>query len=264
VALTAAQIVTIACQTAKCPGFTSQAGQLLNSILSDLCENFDFELARGTSNFNFNPSLSPTAEFPNLQFGAGPYPLPADFLRVADNKEVMWFLLGVPYPMIPVDMSEYDNLVQQAGLQSYPYLYATSMDTQPPIMVVYPPPSGAYPVMVRYFRQMPDITTPETSNVAPWFPNQQYLLTRLSGELMRITDDERWRAFLGEGEDGCVGILDRYLKMKDNQGTRAKTVKLDRRMFGRKFSTLENTKSIGWVFCCAFISHLAISLLGLW
>lgn len=260
--LTSAQIVAIATQQAKVPGYTSQAGQLLNSILSDLCQTYDLDLAKGTFNFNFNPALQTTPIYPNLQQGAGPYPLPADFLRMVDDKDAMWFLLGVPYPMIPCDLSEYDNLVQQAGLQSYPYIFATDMSQSPPNLVVYPPPSGAYPCMIRYRRQMPDIATPETSSVVPWFPNQQYLLTRLSGELMRISDDERAAVWLGDSDVGSQGILDRYLKMKDDQNTRAKTVKLDRRMFGRRFSTLANTKTIGWVFALTFGLQAVLRMIG--
>jgi hypothetical protein len=65
-------------------------------------------------------------------------------------------------------------MVQQAGNQSYPYLFATDMspldadaagrrDARVPQAYVWPPPSGAYPVTLRYFCQMPDIDTPETS-----------------------------------------------------------------------------------------------------
>ena len=63
---------------------------------------------------------------------------------------------------------------------------------------------------------------------------------------MRITDDERSDRFLGDGPAGAQGILRRYLELKDDSSNRAKTVKLDRRQFGRKFSTLPNTKTIGW------------------
>ena len=54
--LTSAQIVTLACENARCPGFTSQAGQLLKSILSDLCQTYDFAAARKSYAFTFTPS----------------------------------------------------------------------------------------------------------------------------------------------------------------------------------------------------------------
>jgi hypothetical protein len=250
--LTAAQICQQARAMAKCPSFNSQSGQLLNMILADLCQTYDFQLARKTTTFNFNTALvDPTGRFAQ---GAGPYALPTDFLRCQDDMAVFWVLQGVPYPMIPLDLSEMDMTVQTAGLAAYPYWFATDLSgsdetaagASGPIAYVYPPPSGNYPVTVRYFAQMADITAPETSATVPWFPNQAYLLTRLAGELMRLTDDERYATFLGEGPEGAQGILDRYLKLKDDRSNRAQRVKLDRRRFGNSFSTLPNTKTVGW------------------
>lgn len=245
-ALTAAQIVRLANQDAKTPGYTTQAGELLNVVLQELCQNYDLDLAKGTYVFNFNTSLMTTAIYPNIQPGGGPYPLPADFLRMVDDKDNIWFLNGVPYPMIPCDLSEYDNFVQQSNLQAYPYIFATDMSQQPPNLVVWPPASGDYQCMIRYRRQMPDIVTPESSSTVPWFPNSQYLRTRLAGEMMKIADDDRYQAFLGDGPSGAQGILDRYLKMKDDSTDRAKFVTLDRRQFSTQWSRLPNTKSVGW------------------
>ena len=241
-ALTAAQIVTLACQGAKAVGWTSQAGQLLNAILQDLCQDYDFDAAKGTYTFNFDPGLVTTSVYPNITPGGGPYPLPADFLRMVDDKDAMWFLLGVPYPMIPCDLSEYDGFVQQAGLQSYPYIFATDMSQSPPNLVVWPPASGAYPVMIRYRRLMPDIDTPETSSQVPWFPNTTYLITRLEAELMKLTNDDR----LAQFEGLSARMLSDYLKLKDDSSDRAMSVRLDRRRFGRNWSALKNTKVVGW------------------
>ena len=63
-ALQAQQIVSLALQIAKCTGFTSQAGQLLNAILSELCQTYDLVVARQNFTFNFNtsaPSRSPSS-----------------------------------------------------------------------------------------------------------------------------------------------------------------------------------------------------------
>lgn len=251
-ALTAQQIVSLATQMAKAPGMVVQAGQLLNSVLQELCQTYDFQLARKTFYFVFQPGL--TAIVGNSIYGSGPYPLPADFLRCQDEKAVFWTLLGVPYPMVPIDLSEFDMAVQQAGQNSYPYWFCTDMSlgdeaqqgNATPVAYVYPPPSGAYPVTVRYFAQMPDIAAPETSAQAPWFPNSNYLITRLAGELMKLTDDSRWQAFLGEGPEGAQGILREYLKLKDDKSNRTATVKMDARRFGPTFSRLPNTKRVGW------------------
>jgi hypothetical protein len=244
-AATAAQVCTLALQIAKAPNFTSQAGQWLNAILSDLCDTYDFDIAKKTFSFTFNPAQATTANFPNVTTGGGPYDLPADYLRAKLN-DVMWFNQGVPYPLIPVDLAEFDWQVQQAGNQSFPYLWATDMSQSPPVAIVWPAPSGAYPVMVRYYSRMPDIATPETSATVPWFPNTNYLITRLAGELCKIVDDERWIALLGEGAQGAEGILRKYLNLKDDGSNRAKRVTLDRRRFTPSFASLPNTKQVGW------------------
>ena len=108
-ALTAAQIVTLATQIAKTPGYTSQAGQFLNSILSDLCQTYDFEIIVKTFSFNFNLS---TVSGPGNQYiaGCGPNPMPSDYLR-AKNKEMIFYIQGVRYVMINQEQSDFDSLV---------------------------------------------------------------------------------------------------------------------------------------------------------
>jgi hypothetical protein len=264
VPLTSAQIVSIACQIARFPGATVTAGQMLNSILSDLCQTYDFDLAKGTYNFNFNVGIVSNANFPNVQAGSGPYTLPAPYLR-AVKGECIWFNQGVPYPLIPVDLDEFDWQVQQAGNQAYPYLFATDMSQTPPVGLVWPGASGAYPVTIRYYQQMPDIgsgatsltangwnsgtATPDVSPVVPWFPNQRYLLKQLAGMVMELADDERAQTFLGDGDPnnpGAQAILRHYLALKDDNSDRAKTVGLDRRRFSRNFYTLPDTKRVGF------------------
>lgn len=242
-ALTSAQIVALACQDAAAPGYTAQAGQLLNVILQNLCENWNFDAAKGTTVFNFNASvLTNPLLYPNVQPGGGPYQLPTDFLRMVDPKSAIWFLNGVPYPMVPCDLSEYDNEVQQAGLQSYPYVFATDVSQQPANLLVWPPASGSYQCMIRYYRLMPDIASPETSSTIPWFRNTNYLRVQLAAELMGIVDDTRRNEWL----DRATNILLAYTKMKDDNSDRAQMVKLDRRIFKHSWSSLKNTKSVGW------------------
>ena len=108
---------------------------------------------------------------------------------------------------------------------------------------MWPPASGAYPATIRYNPQMPFITDTSTT---PWFPNSTYLYTRVAGELMKISNDDRWTAFLGSQEGGAADLLGDYLKMKDDPETAMKTVQLDRRRFGNTLSNLKNTKTIGW------------------
>ena len=253
--LTAQQICQRACEIAKVPGFTAQAGQYLNMVLSDLCQTYDFDTTKKTFQFNFNAAQINS----NGQFYQN---LPADYLRGIKN-ESFYIISGVPYPMIPVDLEEFDMLVEQAGLANFPVFYATDMSLSGvvnsptgtggnavPVLLAWQVPSGAYPVTVRYFSQMPDIATPETSATVPWFPNQTYLITEVTGRLMQLSDDERTDAMLSDDADrhpqGAGVILRKYLQMKDDKGTRVKTVQLDRRRFGTSFDRLRNTKTIGW------------------
>jgi hypothetical protein len=260
--LSSSQIVQRACATAHVPHWTSQGGQYLNAILSDLCQSFDFDLAKGTFNFDFTTGIVQNTNFPNIQSGCGPYALPFDYLR-AVKDECIWFNQGVPYPLICVDLSEFDWQVQQAGNQAYPYLFATDLSQIPPVGVVWPGSSGAYPVMIRYYRQMPDIGSgaapvngwnpgtlaPELSPVVPWFPSQRYLLKQLAGQLCEEADDARAQTFLGDGDPnnpGAQAILRKYLQQKDDNSDRAKRVTLDRRRFSRNFYQLPSTKRVGF------------------
>lgn len=239
-ALTSAQIIALALQTARVPGFTSQAGQLLNKILDELCQDYDFEVALKTNAFVFN---GPTGN------QSGPYTLPADYLRTRKDS-CFYTIQGVKYDLISVDPAEYDLMVQTAGNNGYPEFFATDMSKTPPVAYFWPPPSGSYPVTQRYYSQMPAIVAPETSAVAPWFPNTNYLQTRLEGELCKLADDERCEAFLSDNEEahpmGAGVILRKYLRMKDDSEGRAKTVTLDKRRFANNWNALPNTKNIGW------------------
>lgn len=226
--LTAAQICTIARQVAKCPGFTELSGELLNSILSNLCQTYDLDVARGTNTITLTAST-------------GPYDLAADYLRTRQG-EMFYLVSGVPYVMISISLEEYDRLVQQAGINGYPEFWTTQMEASPPAAYFWPPAAGAFVVTNRYQRQMPDISSPETSSTVPWFPNSQYLLRQLEAELMTITDDDRQPDY----EKQAADILRGYLELKDDHLDRALTVKLDRRTFGTQFDRLKNTKTIGW------------------
>jgi len=235
-ALQAQQIVALATQIAKVPGYTLQAGQMLNMILADLAETYDLEVARKSATVNLNTTT-----------GSGPYNLPSDYLRMAMD-EVFYLVDGVPYVMVSIDLSEYDALVQQAGISNYPAQFATDVSggVGNMLMYVWPPSGGSYNTTIRYYSQPSDITTPETSTSIPWFPNQTYLITRLAGELMKIAGDSRQQAFLGNGSDGAQGILHRYLELQKDDDGRAKTVHLDRRRFGSRFDRQPNTKTLGW------------------
>ena len=83
-ALTTAEIVDIACQIAKVPGYTSQALKLLNGVLQELSQDYDFLTIRQSCNFN----LSTTASGNGYAVGSGPNPMPSNFLRLHRNALV--------------------------------------------------------------------------------------------------------------------------------------------------------------------------------
>ena len=246
--LTAAQICTRAAQIARVPGFLSQAGDSLNVVLQELAQDYDFALARQTYQFNFNPAQLNTS-------GQAYQDFPSNFLRAIRN-ECFYYISGVPYPMIPLDQSEFDMLVQQSGVSNFPIFFYVDMAASPPRAYFWMPPSGAYAVTVKFFAQMADIATPSTSATVPWFPNQNYLITRVAYELMKDADDERVSSYYTLCED----MLAKYLRMKDDKGDRAQTVELDRRRFGRSFERLKNTKSIGWTILLSLLSDGAMKL----
>lgn len=241
----AQQIVTLANQTAKTPGYTSQAGQFLNQILNDLAEAYDFEVNLTTAQITLTTGPAPTSGIAisgaATNTGSGPYALPTNYLRMASN-EMFYYVYGVPYVMVNVDLSEFDALVQQAGISNYPLNFATDRSTSPASLMVWPPPGGSYIANIRYYKDPDDITTPETSTTVPWFPNQSYLINKLSAAMMGLSGDKRQADF----NQMADATLKSYLLMQSDDDGRAKTVQLDRRRFGRSFDRLPNTKTLGW------------------
>ncbi len=132
--LTAAEILEEAVFRSKVgTGYTATFGlRNLNASLSDICQHYDFALARGVFNFNFNPALA-------TMYGSGPYPLPLDYLRTSGSSGATgastsaWYLYptpafpsGQPIYMVPIDLAEFDQYPQFPN-QSTPGLWATDM-----------------------------------------------------------------------------------------------------------------------------------------
>jgi hypothetical protein len=246
-ALQAQQIVSLACQIAKCPGYTAQAGQFLNNILQSLAQNYDFDVIRQSFNFTFNTTATGNGYVP----GCGPNPMPANFLR-AHKKGAFYMISGVPYTMIGYEQNEFDQFVQQAGNQAYPYAFYIDVAPMslglPANLYCWVPAAGAYPATVRYNPQMPDIVSPQTSATIPWFPNTDFLINATACGLMGITNDDRRQPGGAFSLPALDEQLDKYLKMKDDpESSGVKRVSLDRRLFGGSmWSRLPNTKQIGW------------------
>src|SRR5215472_17302105 len=154
-ALTTAQIISIATQIANVPGFTTQALQVLNAVLQELDQDYDFQIIRKSFNFNFSTSASGLGYAP----GSGPNPMPADFLRL-HRTGAFYQIFQVPYKLIGVTQEEFDTFVQQPGLASYPYLAYVDVASTPMGLYVWPPASGNYPATVRYNPIMRTLPTP--------------------------------------------------------------------------------------------------------
>jgi hypothetical protein len=248
VALTAGQIITLAGQIAKVPGYTAQSVQLLNSTLQELAQTYDFDVIRKYFTFPF--SFTPTPPQYSYALGAGPNPMPSDYLRLCPEGSY-YLISGVPYNMIAVRQEQFNHFVQQAGLNSFPTYFYIDTAQAPPAMYVWPPPSGAFQVSIFYQSLPADLPTTILNagdTTVPWFPNSTYLYTRVAGELMKLSNDDRWAAFLSDedGSGGAGALLRHYLEMKDEPSDAVKTVKLDRRNFRPNTAQLPNTKNIGW------------------
>jgi hypothetical protein len=327
----ASSIITQANQRARTPGFTAQALDELNSLLDHIARTVDFSAARGQWNFTFNPNLITTGGGNIIT--TGPNPLPIDYLRVGvsggstgSQRSSKWYLQGVAYDMVEIDLTELDDQVQQAGIQSYPYFWAKDMAQYQPVIEVtgdltansqnvanlavidngsslnsiaqgmsiaggvgplplivpgstitginvgarsltlsaapsgtmlqatllignpavgyaWPPPSGAYNAMIRYQRRMPRLTQAQVNAGAYcWLDDDKLITDGLTGVMMGYSHDTDQPMFEAEFRKG----LGQYLKLVDDTASRAQTVQLDRRWFGGKFSSLKNTKQVGW------------------
>ena len=227
------QIVQLALQIAKCPGFTSQGGQFLNMTLEDLWLHRDLKINRVT-------------EFITVQANNfGPFTLPQNYQRTYD---LFFEQNNLPYFLKPISTEEYDQEFKDPSIANYPYefmtiLYdeVTALQQVPPSagqLFIYPQSSGQIVLTHRYMVKQPDITTPETSTVIPWFPDQDYLITATAKRLMQITDDAREPEY----EKRCENMLRIHLISGDGDEQQVvKSVRLDPRRFHTN-RTLKPTK----------------------
>lgn len=215
-ALTAAQIVTDACQMAKCPGFTVQGGRALNLVLSDLVLHRNLKVNLVTATIVVPPNSN------------GPFNLEANYLRTYD----LWFQIsGEPYFLNPCSLKQLDSEPQQSGLSSYPFEWASDLSLVASgglgHLFVYPQSNTGVSLTHRYYLQQADIVTPETSATVPWFSDQDYLVQATTARLMRITDDSRYERFVAD----CENMLRMHLMTEGDEQQVVKSVQLDPRRF---------------------------------
>ncbi|RQX81799.1 hypothetical protein DF034_17440 [Burkholderia anthina] len=228
--LQASQIVARACAVAKCPGFTQQGGIYLNMVLEDLWLHRDLKINRVTE------SLVVQAN------NYGPFALPLNYLRPYD---LFFQQNNLPYFLHPISTEEWDQEFKDPSIANYPYEFMTILYDETTAqannsagqLFIYPQSSGQITLTHRYMVKQPDIATPETSTVIPWFPDQQYLIKATAVELMGETDDTRqesWRA-------QCEAMLRTHIIMEGDEQQVVKSVRLDPRRFHTN-RTLKPTK----------------------
>lgn len=243
--MTSAQIIALACQAAKVPGYTTQAGQFLNARLVQLALQQDLDIVRRF--FSFTTAIGST----------GPYQLPSNYLRA---RQVYYYLNGISYDLDQKDMTQFNRLYQGPGLSDYPYLYATdvagSMLPPPGMTTTIPNPNTNVPVPVIYLYPQPvvnllievlymdttvEVPNPQSSSVIPWFPDQRTLLHMIIEDLMMLTDDVRAKDLQMKADDQMRS----YLRMDNDKEQRAEKVKLDTDCFRTSRRSIRPTKIQG-------------------
>ena len=224
------QIVTLACQIAKCPGFAQIGGQFLNMTLEDLWLHRDLKINRVT-------------EFITVQANNfGPFTLPLNYLRTYD---LFFEQNNLPYFLNPISTEEYDQEFKDPSIANYPYEFMTILvdettalsQNSAGTLFIYPQSSGQIVLTHRYMVKQPDIVAPENSAVIPWFPDQDYLITATAARLMQITDDTRRDKFLVDLDK----MLRIHLIQEGDEQQVVKSVRLDPRRFHSN-RTLKPTK----------------------
>ena len=231
--LQAQQIVQRACAIAKCPGYITQGGIYLNMALEDLWLHRDLKVNRVTEFITVQANLF------------GPFTLPQNYLRTYD---LFFEQNNLPYFLNPISTEEYDQEFKDPSIANYPYefmtiLYdeTTALQKIPPSagqLFIYPQSSGQIVLTHRYMVKQPDIASPESSAVIPWFPDQDYLITATAARLMQLTDDTRRPEFLKDMDR----MLRTHLILGDGDEQQVvKSVRLDPRRFHTN-RTLKPTK----------------------
>lgn len=223
-ALTSQQIVTLACQIAKVPGYTAQGGQLLNFVLHELAQTYDFDFYAKYSTID-------------LLGGTTTYDMPADHLR---TREAYYYVNGQPFYLNQIDIRRYHQLYNGPGVDSYPTMFAVDVSQSPNQFLPYQPPTQALTLNLVYFPSHTDITTPETSSTVPWFPQQTYLVKSVAARLLDIADDPSKQAKL---DMDAKNILSGFLSSDDDKEGYPQRVKLDRGLFRPGGGALKPTKN---------------------
>lgn len=209
--LTASEIIQLSVQIAKVPGMTTQAGQFLNARLLQLALEQDMDIIRRTATIN-------------VITGQAAYALPVHYLRM---RECFYNINGSVFWLVQLSLKDYDQLNTNPGLTDYPYYYATDISTTPPTLLLYPPPSLAIDLTIRYMDNNVEIVDPVNSIEIPWFQDQALLIDMVAENLMHISDDTRAEMMYQMNDDK----FRRLLQMSNDRENRAIIVEKDERRF---------------------------------
>lgn len=229
--LTYAEIIDLATQEAKVPGFTDQAGLHLNMILEDLALNYNLDVRHNDTFTITTGSVTPLE---------GPYPLPSDYLRHVAN-EVRFIINGTPFNMFQVPLYKFKEQFVGEGIGTYPEFFAIDIGDSGSNIFFWPPPNGAYVVEFPYYQKHIYEVDPANSSSIPWFPMSSYLVKETAARLASGNDDDRAEKLAFEAKE----YLQNYLTMKDDKEGYAQVVNLDRNNFPGR-GRLRGIKSNPW------------------
>lgn len=181
-------------RVAKVPGYATQSGEDMNSVLWDLVHKWDLKVNRLTTTITVNANTY------------GPFNLPAGYLRTYD---LFYLVNNVPFRLSQIETKKFDTEVKDPSVTNYPYEYFTDTSTQaqlaasggPGQLFIYPQSSGVIIMTHRYMTTQPDYPNPETNDTIPWFTDENYLELAVAARLMRVTDDVRRKEFEADAKE---------------------------------------------------------------
>jgi len=234
--LTAQQLCVLGSRIGKGPGFLSQAGQFLQTILNELVQHRDLKVNRVTTTITVQANSN------------GPFNLALDYLRTYD---LFFQQNNLPYFLHPIGMYDYDAEFKDPSIANYPYEYATDLSMQifpaqsspgtSGQLFIYPQSSGIIVLTHRYMQWRAELASPLEQNTnVPWFIDQDYLIHSIARDVMALSGDERHKEFM----ELCENKLRKHLIMEGDEQPVVKQVRLDPRRF-RTNRYLRPTKVTG-------------------
>lgn len=94
-------------------------------------------------------------------------------------------------------------------------------------LYIYPQSNGVINATFRYFRDQPEIVTPETDTNTPWFPYHNFLVKATAELCMGISGDDRLPQYAAQ----TMEMLRPYLIMEGDEQQTVREIKLDPRRF---------------------------------